>query len=317
MPKLDKYELSQLFKNQKGFAPILVILVLLAGVVGGLVLIKNPQIFQPRASESGETLNVRASCSKGLLDIGINGSANANISLYKIRGAKNPGELKRPRTSQWWNARDHQALGDIIVDISPSQLGASGSSDVYTHKDVALGEYDIWVSAIKYDGTIVPNAYIDELVTCSSVPSPIGIGSTAPIGVGSTAPVAKSIPDLSCEANGRLLRIVSLPEGVGEYIVKLDNKKDEWDNTCISSWGDSCIVAPVGQVPGALVGVNAWFTIRPNNEYRFWYRKINNDALGPESKVYKFTCVRKQNTGSSVSAQSDESDIYQPEVTED
>lgn len=43
MPKLD----------QRGIAHLLVILILLAGLAGGLYLIKNPAIFNPRASVSG------------------------------------------------------------------------------------------------------------------------------------------------------------------------------------------------------------------------------------------------------------------------
>lgn len=54
--------------NQKGFAQVLILIILVAGLGAGLFLVKNPQIFRPRAtanpiifkSSTGATLPVNA-----------------------------------------------------------------------------------------------------------------------------------------------------------------------------------------------------------------------------------------------------------------
>jgi hypothetical protein len=46
--------------NQKGAAPLLVILLLVAGVVGGTLLVKNPTFFNPQAAPSCSGLLSRA-----------------------------------------------------------------------------------------------------------------------------------------------------------------------------------------------------------------------------------------------------------------
>lgn len=67
--------------NQKGIAHIFVLLVLVAGVIGGLVLIKNPAIFTPRASEEIES------------------QSDANVCDFKVKEIK--GEDPCSLGSKW------------------------------------------------------------------------------------------------------------------------------------------------------------------------------------------------------------------------
>lgn len=44
-----------MYKNQKGFVQILAVVILLAGILGGLYLVQHPQIFKPKALETNQS----------------------------------------------------------------------------------------------------------------------------------------------------------------------------------------------------------------------------------------------------------------------
>lgn len=91
----------------------------------------------------------------------------------KIRGAKNPQDFTRPRSGAWWNARNHETLGDIILNIPFSETEPdSGPADLthYTYDgegSIKSGDkYDFWIHNVSSDGKTSEAIYISQLVTC-------------------------------------------------------------------------------------------------------------------------------------------------------
>ncbi|OGE25858.1 hypothetical protein A3C26_01930 [Candidatus Daviesbacteria bacterium RIFCSPHIGHO2_02_FULL_39_12] len=178
--------------NQQGIAHILIVVILLAGVVGGLVLIKNPAIFQPRAYDrslsgpvSGPVTtfsNLNATLTQNSANFNFNYSNSAE-TLYKVHLSKTANFS----SGVWWN----------FVTGSTSSL--VNSNPASTWSDYACGKTYYWRVEAVWTGKVLSSIQGPVTVNCTAAsPTP----TTTPTPVSSSITVNLTPPSGSLTPYG-------------------------------------------------------------------------------------------------------------------
>lgn len=251
--------------GQKGVIHILAIIILLVGLGAGLYLIKNPQILNSKAFSVVKPEILNAYCYNGALSI-----SWKEFSSVKIRAAKNPGDLARPRTVEWWNSRNHEQLGDIILDLTAGEIQEDTSVpnlNHFSYKGVKDGDtYDLWIHGVYPQGSITDPVYIDELIKCGEIPT--------------TTPIATCLYD-----NKKVQLKIPQNDQVSKYLIRINNLNDEgWNGSCRSTKDDACKTIAANKMPFET-------DIIPGEDYDWWYHEVDlNGNAGNTSSHYRFTC---------------------------
>lgn len=131
--------------NERGVAQIFVILILLAGMVGGLYLVQHPTFFRPKAASTGSRIEIGGSSVSA--DGTITTSRNVKVKVYYIPPSPSPSAVPTNSASPASNPNPY---------ISATAANAQPKSAVF------YGSYSGPTSS-------QPNSYIVDLSTDSKM----------------------------------------------------------------------------------------------------------------------------------------------------
>lgn len=244
--------------SQSGLAQILLLLILVAGLAGGVYLVQNKQVWQSKASSSGPNLTIIPSTvsADGRYLIKWSGITPPNpkdfIGLYASETTQGQDFIVGFYTS---SCQVLPGTKPISSGECPVEVPAGIDPKNYLYRLYLAGDFNkkILTASLKVEvGTVIPS---------TATPTPIVIGAPIPV-----------VVNPPCDSKGMLS--LRWPRGSGStkmYLLRVDRDPSSWGGYEAKPgdlWADDLIAGQVSDI-------QTWgpVQVESGHQYKWWYHE--------------------------------------------